>query len=158
MQSIAVGVAFVACVGGLVLFGVQLLAIQRPVLATFITPLDARISRQYWDKLEPHALVFDPVVYRSPTVFGRFTVSSPSWYTRDPAWETLDASPDPRTIRAAGFAYMYFDRDYWDSLTPAQQALFAAPCVQQVAQVEGIHSEQNYAKDFRRLLNIEACK
>ena len=58
----------------------------------------------------------------------------------------------------AGFAYVYFDKDYWDRLAPAQQALFSASCVRQVAEVNGIHSEENYAKDFRRLLDVSSCK
>ena len=131
---------------------------QRPVLATFITPLDAKMSQEYWNKLESQALIFDPVIYRAPTIFGRFTNSSPSWYTRSADWQALAASPDPRQIRMAGFEYVYFDKDYWDRLAPAQQSLLSAACVKQVAEVDGIHSEQNYAKDFRRLLNIEGCK
>ena len=116
------------------------------------------MSQEYWNKLEPKALVFDPVVFRAPTIFGRFTISSPSWYTRDPNWEALEATPDPAKIRAAGFDYMYFDKDYWDRLNPEQQSLFSGTCVKQVAEVDGIHSERNYAKDFRRLLNIQSCK
>ncbi len=37
--SVSIGAA--ACLGGLVLFGVQLTAIQKPIYATFITPMDA---------------------------------------------------------------------------------------------------------------------
>ena len=155
----AVGAGILAaCLSGMVLFSIQLLAIQRPMLATFITPLDASISKDYWNKLEPEARIFDPLIYRAPTVFGRFTVSSPSWYTRDPEWLALDAAPDPQRIHAAGFEYMYFDKDYWDGLTGVQQSLFSAACVRQVVQVDGIHSEQDYTKDFRRLIDLRGCK
>jgi hypothetical protein len=140
------------------LFGVQLLAIQRPVLATFISPLDAKMSREFWDRLDHQALIFDPLVYRAPTIFGRFTNSSPSWYLQDPQWEGLDAAPNPQAIRAAGFEYMYFDKNYWDKLTPLQQSALMASCVQVLAQVDGIHGEQDYSKDFRRLINIQQCK
>ena len=155
--GLAAGV-LITCLGGLVLFGVQLLAIQRPVRATFITPMDAKMAQTYWNQLEPDAKILDPVVYRAPTVFGRFTVSSPTWYTSDPAWQALVASPDPRKIRAAGFEYMYFDRNYWDRLDSREQSLLSGSCVKQVAQVEGIRSEQDYSKDFRRLVNVESCK
>ena len=158
LQAAVVGGGVITCLSGLVLLSIQLVAVQRPVFATFITPLDAKMSQEYWNRLEPGALVFDPVVYRAPTIFGRFTDSSPSWYTRDPRWEALASAPDPQAIRAAGFHYMYFDKDYWDKLTPAQQSAFLAACVKQVAQVDGIHSEQNYAKDFRRLLDIQNCR
>jgi hypothetical protein len=146
-----------ACLSGMVLFSIQLLAIQRPMLATFISPLDARISKEYWNKLEPEARIFDPIIYRAPTVFGRFTVSSPSWYTRNPEWLAMDAEPDPKRIHAGGFEYMYFDKDYWDGLTEVQQSLFSAACVRQVIQVDGIHSEQDYTKDFRRLIDLRGC-
>ncbi len=158
LQAAAAAGMLVTCLSGLVLFGIQLLAIQRPVLSTFITPLDAKMSHDHWKRLDSEALIFDPVVFRAPTVFGRFTLSSPSWYTRNPEWQALAAAPDPRAIRAAGFDYMYFDKDYWDSLTLAQQSLFNAACVRQVAQVDGIHSEQDYTKDFRRLIDIRDCK
>jgi hypothetical protein len=158
MQAAAATVAFAACLGGLVLFGVQLLAIQKPVLSTFISPMDARMAQDYWNRLAPDALILDPVVSRAPTVFGRFTVSSPSWYSSDPAWQALIASPDPTKMRSAGFSYFYYDRDYWDRLDSTAQALLTSSCVKQIAEVDGIHSEQDYSKDFRRLIDIKKCK
>ncbi len=146
-----------ATLAGLVLFGVQLIAIQKPVYTTFISPMDAKMSQEYWNKLKPGALIFDPTVYRAPTVFGRFTDSSASWYQDLASWQALASAPDPFKLHAAGFDYMYFDSDYWNSLTPAEQALFNAACVKQVAQVDGIHSEKDYRKDFRRLLEIRNC-
>lgn len=157
-QVTALSGGLVTTFAGLVLFGVQLVALQKPIYATFITPLDAQMSQDYWNKLKPGALIFDPAVYRAPTVFGRFTDSSPSWYQTSPEWQALASAPDPFKLRAAGFDYMYFDSDYWSNLTPAVQALFNVECVRQVAQVVGIHSEKDYRKDFRRLLDISACK
>lgn len=151
-------VGAVTTLSGLVLFGIQLVAIQKPAYATFITPMDAKMTQDYWNKLEPKGLIFDPVVFRAPTVFARFTDSSPSWYLKSPAWQALVEAPDPIKIHAAGFDYMYFDSDYWNSLTAPEQALFRAACVKQIAQVDGIHSEKDYTKDFRRLLSIRSCK
>jgi len=142
----------------LVLFVVQLAAIQKPIYATFITPMDAKMSQDYWNRLAPGGWIFDPVVFRAPTVFGRVTDSSPTWYTRAADWEALNDNPDPFKIRAAGFSYIYFDSDYWNGLSPAQRLLFNAPCVQQIAEVKGIHSEKDYTKDFRRLLDIQTCR
>ncbi len=158
VQAAVAAGSMAACLGGLVLFGVQLVAIQRPVLATFISPMDAKMAQEYWNRLEPDARILDPVVYRAPTVFGRFTVSSPTWYSNDPGWEALVASADPAKMHAAGFSYLYYDRDYWDRLSSTAQALLSSACVQQVAQVDGIHSEKDYSKDFRRLVNIQGCK
>jgi len=158
IQIGAVSAGAAAVLSGLVLFGVQLAAIQKPVYATFITPMDAKMSQEYWNKVEPGALIFDPVVFRAPTVFARFTDSSPSWYVKSPAWQTLVDAPDPIKIHAAGFDYMYFDSDYWNSLTAQEQELINTACVKQIAQVDGIHSDKDYTKDFRRLLNIQDCK
>ena len=119
--------------------------------------MDAKMAQEYWNNLDAQGEVFDPVVYRAPTVFGRFTNSSPTWYTRFPAWEALRDSPSPAALRAAGFEYAYFDSDYWEGLTPAQRSDFDLPCVRQIAQVDGIHSESDYTKDFRRLLDIGSC-
>jgi hypothetical protein len=160
-EALQIGVVIgglVTTLAGLVLFGIQLVAIQRPIYATFISPLDAKMSQEYWDKLPAKALVFDPSVFRAPTVFGRFTNSSPTWYLQSPDWQALAAGPDPYKIRAAGFDYMYFDIDYWNGLAPAQQSALKNICVKQVAQVDGIHSEKDYTRDFRRLLDITDCK
>jgi hypothetical protein len=154
----AVLAAVICSFGGLVLLGIQLAAIQRPVLATFISTLDARMSQEYWNRLDAGEEVFDPVVFRAPTVFGRFTNSSPSWYTRFADWQALRDAPDPFKIRAAGFAYAYLDSDYWESMSPGRQAGFDAACVHQIAQVDGIHSEKDYTKDFRRLVDVRDCK
>ena len=156
-KAAVLGVGLASCLGGLVLLGVQLAAIQRPTFATFITSMDAKMAQEYWNNLDAQGEVFDPVVYRAPTVFGRFTNSSPTWYTRFPAWEALRDSPSPAALRAAGFEYAYFDSDYWEGLTPAQRSDFDLPCVRQIAQVDGIHSESDYTKDFRRLLDIGSC-
>jgi hypothetical protein len=154
----AATVVLVSSLGGLILFGIQLAAIQTPTYATFISPMDAKMSQAYWNGLRPGSWVFDPVVFRAPTVFGRFTKSSPTWYARSADWIALRDMPDPVRIRAAGFDYMYFDRDYWDGLTAAQRASISVPCAREVAQVDGIRSEQDYRKDFRRLVDIQACK
>jgi hypothetical protein len=158
MRSVAVAGGLVTCLGGVLMLCVQLAAIQKPTYATFITPMDAKVSQEYWNRLRPGAWVFDPVVYRAPTVFGRFTDSSPSWYTRTADWDALKAAPDPYKMRSAGFSYMYFDSDFWNGLTTGQQAAFNGPCVLQLAQVNGVHSAKDYSKDFRRLLDINECR
>lgn len=158
LQIGAVIVGLVSTLSGLILFGAQLAAIQKPVYAAFISSLDAKMSQEYWNKLPADALIFDPSVFRAPTVFGRFTKSSPTWYLQSPEWEALAADPDPFKMRAAGFAYMYFDIDYWNSLTAVQQSALANSCVTRIAQADGIHSEKDYTRDFRRLLDISNCK
>jgi hypothetical protein len=148
----------VAAFSGLMLFGIQLIAVQKPVYSWFITPMDASMSQEYWDRLEPGALVFDPLPYRAPTVFGRFNDSSLTWYLTKPEWDALARAGDPARIHAAGFAYMYFDIKYWENLSPEAQAQLESACVQQIAQVDGIRGEQDARRDFRRLLDLRACR
>lgn len=154
----AAAAGVISCVGGLILFAVQLAAVQKPIYATFISDLDAQMAERYWNRLEGEALVFDPLVFRAPTVFGRPTKSSPTWYTRSDEWVGLVERADPLVISRAGFSYMYFDSDFWESLSPEQQLTFQADCVRQIAQVDGIHGESDYTKDFRRLLDIRGCR
>ncbi len=45
--------------GGVVLFGFEMLAAVKPVRATFVDVLDARAEADYWNRLEPDALIFD---------------------------------------------------------------------------------------------------
>ncbi len=143
---------------GLILFGIQLLAIQKPVYTTFINDLDVKVMSRYWNKLKPGSLVLDPSPYQGPTVFGRPTDSSVTWYVPKPEWQALLDNPDPGQIHAEGYDYFYFGLDYWDKLSVQAQALLDQPCVKELYEVTGIHGEGNYHKDFRRLLDVSACR
>ena len=125
---------------------------------TFISDLDAKVAAKYWNKLKPGSLVLDPSTYQGPTIFGRATDSSVTWYAPKPEWQALIASPDPHQIYAEGYDYFYFGIDYWNQLTPQQQAALQQPCVKKLYEVDGIHSLTDYRKDFRRLLDVSACK
>lgn len=148
-------VAFLGLVtitGGLVMSGVEFIAIQRPVYSYFLTPLDARMTSAYWDRLEAGALVFDPTPYRAPTVLGRSTNSSFTWYQTKPEWDALRSTPDPFQLRAAGYSYLYLDNRYWDALAPEIQQAYAHACVKPVG--EAADDQGN----FRRLFDIHACQ
>jgi hypothetical protein len=148
----------IAIFGGMVIFGIELLAIQKPVTTFFIQTLDVQMEHTYWNKLEPGALIFDPDPNRAPTVFGRLTNAASSWNTMTPEWQALVDSPNPYKIRAAGFDYIYYDIPYWESLTPQTQALLQSPCVILMQEYTGYRSETDYRTDFRRLLDIRNCK
>ncbi len=153
----ALAVGAIGCLGGLVLFATQLPAIQRPVFSTFVTQLDASMAERHWNRLEPDALVFDPLVYRAPTLLGRPTHSSLSWYTRSDAWEQLRNNASPAALRKAGFTHMYVDRAFWDGLDTDQQRGLGDACVRTIDRMDGIRSETDYTKDFRLLLDIRGC-
>jgi hypothetical protein len=154
----AITLMVITMLGGTVLWGVEMTASAKPVHSYFLGHLDARMTANYWNRLEPGALVFDHRAYRAPTIFGRFTDSTISWEHAKPEWEALVAAPDPFELRAAGFSYVYLDKDYWDSMDPAYHTLFQSPCVVLVQQYDGIRGENDYREDFRRLLDIRACR
>ena len=82
----------------------------------FIGDLDVQMERDYWNKLEPDALVFDPIVSRSATIFARGSNASFTWYKSKPEWEKLAAAPDPYALKAGGYSYAYFDQKSWDEI------------------------------------------
>lgn len=151
-RVIAALLGMVTLTGGLVMFGIELIAVQRPVYSYLVTPLDVKMYEAHWNRLEPDALVFDLNASRGTTVLGRFTDSSYTWFHNKPLWEALAASPEPFTLRAAGFDYFYLDNLDWDGFSPEIQESLQAACVQQVDEY------QDQDGNFRRLLNLQNCK
>jgi hypothetical protein len=146
------GLGLVTMMGGVVLFGVELPAMQKPVYSYFLTDLDVLIQRDYWNKLEKDALVFDTITARAPTIFGRATDSNITWYQSKPEWNKLNEAPRPADLRAYGFSYAYFDNKYWDSLPIDVQKSLQDPCVKVVEEVE------DWKHDNRKLLDIRSCQ
>ena len=141
-------------VGGLVLLTIQMIAIPRPVSSYSLTDLDTLAARDYWDKLRPGALVFDPNPGRAPILFGRFTDSSIDYFRAKPEWEDLKNNPDPKVWRAHGFTYVFLDQKYLQELTPEKQRILKqASCMQLIKEYK-----QSYPEDFRRLYDINRCQ
>lgn len=151
LKAVVSAIGLVIITGGLVLFAVELVAVQKPILSTFITDLDARMYKNYWNRLEPAALVFDPDPFRAPTVLGRPTNSSVTWFQKKREWEVLADAPDPVDLRAAGYRYVYLDNKYWDQLPERYQARLNDPCVQVIQVYE------DWKHDWRSLLDIGGC-
>jgi len=158
MKIAAIALGLAAVFGGIVLFGSELTAIQKPVYSTFITEMDVNMERDYWDRLKPGSLIFDPLPFRAVTIFGRPTRASLSGFEPDPGWEAVLQTPDPYELNAIGFNYMYFDIAYWENLAPHAQSGLEAACVRLILQYDGIRSERDNRRDFRRLLDISACR
>jgi hypothetical protein len=144
--------AAVMCFGGVVLFGLQLVAIQRPIYADWLDALDDRVYEEYWDRLEKDALVFDPIASRPATILARLTDSHVTWYQAKPEWQKMVDNPNPFTLRQWGFTYAYIDRNYWRDLSPQAQKALQDPCVVKIKEYK---SRQD---DFRQLLDLKACK
>ncbi|MDZ4159640.1 MAG: hypothetical protein U1B80_07605 [Anaerolineaceae bacterium] len=159
IKLLTASVLFISMLGGFILFGLQLLSVPRsvPNFSTFIDPLDARMTKAYWNHLEQDALIFDPIPSRAPTIFGRPTDSNITWYVRKPAWEALSERPALVDLRAAGFTHVYLDFNYWQELTPEIQQQFSDPCVELIQEYRMPDPENLTRETFRRLLNIRAC-
>jgi len=151
-RGIAAGLSVVVMLGGIVLLGVQLPAIQKPVYTYFIEELDAQVEKQYWDKLEKQVVIFDPTPSRAPVVFGRPTNSSISWHVSKESWELLYDKPDPVQLRQYGFDYAYLDSTYFEGLNPEYQELLQGPCVIPVEQITSKMGDQ-----YRLLLDLRSC-
>ena len=143
--------------GGLVTFAMLYSAITTPQLAYFIDAQDARMSSQAWNQLKPAAWVLDRIPYRSVTLFGRSTRSSPTSgpvdFSTYPEWKALTKDPQPGDVAAAGFQYIYMDSTWWNQLTPEQQSSLHQNCVKIVQETGDVTTE-----NFRQLLDVSQCK
>ncbi|MBN2119194.1 MAG: hypothetical protein JW730_21670 [Anaerolineales bacterium] len=152
------GLGLLAMLGGVVLFAIQLIAVPRPVYTEFLTDMDARFYQEYWDRLSPpSAWILDPSPSRAQTVFGRQSQASAGtdWAVFTPEYRALVQNPDPYRLNAAGYGYVYADKEYW-KLHASQ---LERPCVQVVKTIEGVkQAHGGFAPDFRRLVDISACK
>lgn len=157
IKMTALSLGIISAFSGLVFFGIQLIAMQKAILPLFINEMDVRMENRYWNQLPREVMVFDPDPRRVVTVFGRSTDSMTSW-TPKPEWTALMENPDPYKLNAAGFDYVYFGIDYWESMSPEIQQKLQDTCVQVMDEVQGIRAPDDYRKDFRRLLDISACK
>lgn len=155
VKAFLLALAALATFAGSVLLAIQILAAPRPVYAPFLTEMDKEMFAQYWDKLSPKALVFDPLGPRAPTVFGRPTRSNDTWYRPNATWSELLARPDPHTLRLAGFDYVYLDKEY----RKEHAAWLEQPCVLTLQQVNGFKKQFNgIVPDYRQLLDIRTCR
>ena len=147
------GFAILLCLSGIVTLGSLMTAIPRGVISEEIAPLDAGLTRQVWDRLEPGSLVLDSHAWRSVVVTGRWARSTGADDEPLPEWSALLASPDPALIAGAGYAYVYIDSIWWRSMTVEAQASFRAACVQAVAA-----GEDDADNAMRLLLDVRACR
>jgi len=153
IKGVLSSLALVAVMGGFVLFGIELIAAQKPVRSTFITDLDARMMDRHWNQLEENVLIFDNVPYRAPTLFARPTDAGITWYENKPEWEALQENFSPQALRAYGFDYAYISDSFMDELTPAQQETLQDACVVVVDEVTAKRTPE-----YRRLLDIRGCE
>ena len=153
VKAVAAALGFVMIWGGVTLFGLEMVAFQKPVNSTFIKDLDAKMAEKYWNRLDSKMLVFDSNPFRATSVFGRYTNSSTTWLITKPAWEDLYRGPDPAALRAAGYGYVYIDYVYWYDVKPKYRTLYDSSCVKLVEEMKAKRGD-----DFRRLYDIRDCQ
>lgn len=149
--------SFITIFSGLILFGIELTAAQKPVLPLAMQPMDVQIYNDYWDKLPSDALVFDTLPARAVTIFGRFTDSNETWYVPKQSWIRLAQNPFPRDLRAAGFDYFYYSLINLESFSPEVQSALQDTCVKLVVQADGIRSD-TLRPSWVRLVDIRGCE
>ena len=140
-----------AIFSGVSLFGLQMAAMPNPVYAIYLEPLDAQMFARQWDRLAPGSMVFDPVYPRAATVLGRPIRSSITMGENLPEWAALSENPDPTSLKAAGYDYLYVDLKYLTKFS----GLIHQDCVHPVDQVE----DKNGGKlvDGRYLFDLTSC-
>ena len=145
-----------AMLGGVLLFAIELIAIPRPVYGEFVSDMDARFYEEYWDRLSPPtAWVLDPLPSRAPTLFGRQSNSIVHWGVQQPEYLELLGNPDPYRLNAAGYSYVYADKEYWKFYAGQLEQ----PCVDVLKTVDGAKlSHGEFVPDFRQLADISGCK
>ena len=141
----------VAIFAGLVMLAVELIAI--PVVQTtyYLQYQESDFSKPYWNKLEKDTQILDAVPERSVLLFGRASFAASDVYKRSPVWQALVSRPDPASVAAAGYSYVYMDDQWWQKLSPQIQAAYSQPCVKLVKEMKLAGSQD------RKLYNLAAC-
>jgi hypothetical protein len=154
IQNIALSFGLLASVSGLVLFASQISAFYRPISSYILSDLDVKMYEKYWNKLPEGVMVFDSSTPRGATVFGRGSDSAETLYRERPDFIALVDAPDPVRVHDAGYDYMYYTNFYWDD----HKDYLDASCVKVIDQMDDIHSATGEMGNFRRLVDISACK
>ena len=115
------------------------------------------MSQAYWNRLEPNAMIFDPIGFRGQTVFGRLSIDATNGFTMSQYAPYLTA-PDPYVLRKIGFGYIYIDNRYWSSLSPTYQQALYSSCTNVIKRLERYNSATGDLSDFRVLIDIANCK
>lgn len=152
-RSLYVLLVAVSYFGGIVMFGVELPNIKNHQSSFFISSYDTYMTKQYWNKLDANALVFDPVAKRAPTIFGRYTNSGYTWFDEKPEYKALVNHPEVFALNQAGYSYVYLDKDYWVALSSKDRASYEQDCVKLLAQKD----DPGNGEPWRRLYDIRNC-
>jgi hypothetical protein len=142
----------ITMLGGIAIFSLEMISLQKQILSTYIEPLDARIMKEFWNKLDETYWVLDPEPIRDAVIFGRPTDAAITWFEFKPKYLELVNNPDPYGMQKAGYGYLYSDGNYLKSLPPSVGKRLESACVKILA---------DYKDDFggkRILLDVRSCQ
>ena len=137
--------------GGLIVSGISLAYASQSLFGRGIEPMDTYIAGEYWDKLEPKSLIFDPRQWRAVALTGRLTDAALSTNQPAPEWQALYDNPTIPDLLKAGYSYVYVDEIWWRGLQDRNKDSLNQPCVKTL-------SSEQFKLKFRRLLDIRACQ
>lgn len=149
----AIAALALACLGGLLVAGIQMTAASSTQLGDGADKLDADISAQVWGTLPEDARLFGP--FGSSTILtGRLAGQLLDVPAEGSVWDMLEKEPSLEAIRSYGFDYVYIDSRWWGNIPAAARANanLDAGCVVTVAEVW-----DNSRVNFRRLLDLSNC-
>lgn len=125
----AVGWGVLVTFSGVVILGSMLTSLPNAYLSTKILPIDAHFARDYWDRLEADAEVFDSESWRAVVLTGRLTRAALSSFESLPSWLESVEDPDVTALAEGDFAYVYVDELWWGKMNPEGRATFRRSCV-----------------------------
>jgi hypothetical protein len=143
----------ISIMSGIVIFAILFTAITTPQITFFMDSQDARMSSLGWNQIKSGSWVLDRIPYRAVTIYGRSSRSSRPDFSAYPEWGTLIENPDPGSVAAAGYGYIYMDNTWWNALTPEQQGSLNQNCVKIVQEMRDENSD-----NWRHLLDVSGCK
>lgn len=108
LQTLVVLNLVLLCLGGIVTFSLEFIAIPRPQYTTYISDVDVKFFTRYWNRFPRQTQIFDPTPVRSLVLFGRSVGSIASDYGKWlPEWQQILANPTPTRLLQAGYTHAY---------------------------------------------------
>jgi hypothetical protein len=142
----------ITLLGGIVIFGLEMLSIQKPIISSYLEPLDAKIMKEFWNKLDEKYMVLDSEPIRDAVLFGRPTDAAITWFEFKPEWNSLINNPNPYAMQKAGYGYLYSDLNYIKSLPISASKKLDSECVKVLADYKDGNGGE------RILLDVRSCQ
>ena len=154
VRVVAILATALAVMGGVVVSIFNFSAISQPVLSYRINSLDANVASDTWNTLDGSSLIFDNNRWRVSALTGlstEFGVTSKG----KPEWNEINQTATIVKLAAAGYRYVYIDKEWWYNLPASSRQNLSQECVTTIT--EYVDDWPLDIPDFRRLIDISAC-